>query len=172
MAYYDALIAAWNGATTIPAGVMGTAFVAGDTTAQKLAKINAWTVLGPKQDVRVGDVIHYLGVAGLLTAMEDWLAGLASPTPSNVITARIAAKELLRVIASSHVDSFKMSDPATYSQMQGMLNALAASPPGFLSAQNVSDLLAMAATAVAWWQSAGYTSPFSNADLAAAGGLT
>lgn len=45
MAYYDAFIAAWNnGATALPAGASGALFVAGDTTAQKLAKINAWTV--------------------------------------------------------------------------------------------------------------------------------
>lgn len=47
MAYYDALIAAWNGATQPPAGVTGSGLLAGDTTAQKLAKLNAWTVTSP-----------------------------------------------------------------------------------------------------------------------------
>jgi hypothetical protein len=45
MAYYDALIAAWNGATQPPAGVTGTALLAGDAAAQKIAKVNAWTVV-------------------------------------------------------------------------------------------------------------------------------
>jgi len=45
MAYYDALIAAWNSATQPPSGVTGQGLLAGDTTAQKCAKINGWTML-------------------------------------------------------------------------------------------------------------------------------
>ena len=47
MAYYDALIAAWNSATQPPSGVTGSGLLAGDTTAQKVAKINGWTVGTP-----------------------------------------------------------------------------------------------------------------------------
>lgn len=47
MAYYDALIAAWNGATQPPTGVTGTALTGGMTTAQKLAAVNGWRVAGP-----------------------------------------------------------------------------------------------------------------------------
>jgi|SRR5215472_1599205 len=47
MAYYDALISAWNSVTQPPAGVTGTGLVAGDTTAQKCTKINGWTMVGP-----------------------------------------------------------------------------------------------------------------------------
>ena len=46
MAYYDALIAAWNSATQPPSGVTGQALLAGDTTAQKCAKVNGWTMTG------------------------------------------------------------------------------------------------------------------------------
>jgi hypothetical protein len=45
VAYYDNLIAAWNSATQPPAGVTGSGLVAGDTTAQKVAKINGWTMV-------------------------------------------------------------------------------------------------------------------------------
>lgn len=55
MAYYDPVIAVWP-TTTLPAGVSGTALAAGDTAAQKLAKIDAWTVAGPAQTVSRGDV--------------------------------------------------------------------------------------------------------------------
>ena len=41
MAYYDALIAAWNSATQPPAGVTGAPLQAGDTTQGKIDKINA-----------------------------------------------------------------------------------------------------------------------------------
>ena len=47
MAYYDALIAAWNSATQPPTGVTGTGLVAGDTTQQKITKINGWTMAQP-----------------------------------------------------------------------------------------------------------------------------
>lgn len=46
MAYYDALIAAWNNPTQPPSGVTGSGLVSGDTTQQKIDKINAWTVTG------------------------------------------------------------------------------------------------------------------------------
>jgi len=46
MAYYDALIAAWNGATQPPTGVTGTGLTGGMTTAQKIAAVNGWTVTG------------------------------------------------------------------------------------------------------------------------------
>jgi hypothetical protein len=45
MAYYDALVAAWNSATQPPAGVSGTALT-GLSTANKLIAVNAWTVKG------------------------------------------------------------------------------------------------------------------------------
>ena len=47
MAYYTALIAAWNNATQPPPGVTGTALT-GLTTAQKVAAVNAWTVAAPQ----------------------------------------------------------------------------------------------------------------------------
>jgi hypothetical protein len=45
MAYYDALVAAWNNVTQPPPGVTGTGLT-GLTTANKLAAVNAWTVTG------------------------------------------------------------------------------------------------------------------------------
>jgi hypothetical protein len=46
LAYYTALIAAWNNVTQPPPGVTGTGLLGGDTTAQKITKVNAWTVTG------------------------------------------------------------------------------------------------------------------------------
>lgn len=46
MAYYTALISAWNGATQPPSGVTGNGLSAGMTTAQKLVAINGWTITG------------------------------------------------------------------------------------------------------------------------------
>jgi hypothetical protein len=44
MAYYDALIAAWNSATQPPSGVTGQPLLVGDTTQQKCTKVNGWTM--------------------------------------------------------------------------------------------------------------------------------
>lgn len=46
MAYYTALIAAWNSTTQPPVGVLGTALNATMTTVQKINVVNAWTVSG------------------------------------------------------------------------------------------------------------------------------
>ena len=46
MSYYTALINAWTGVTQPPTGVSGTGLSSNDTTTQKLAKVNAWTVTG------------------------------------------------------------------------------------------------------------------------------
>lgn len=45
MAYYTALINAWNNATQPPSGIVGTALT-GLTTANKIIAINSWTVTG------------------------------------------------------------------------------------------------------------------------------
>lgn len=46
MAYYTALISAWNNVTQPPPGITGTGLTGGMTTAQKLAAVNGWTVTG------------------------------------------------------------------------------------------------------------------------------
>jgi hypothetical protein len=46
MAYYDALIAAWNNPTQPPPGVTGTGLNAGMTTQQKVTTINGWKTTG------------------------------------------------------------------------------------------------------------------------------
>ena len=62
MAYYDALIAKW---ATLPSG---------DTTAQKLAALNALTVAGPIVDVSVSAVVGYLGLNGKLSGLIKYAA--------------------------------------------------------------------------------------------------
>jgi len=47
MAYYDALIAAWNNPTQPPPGVTGTALTPTMTTDQKLTAVQNWTMVGP-----------------------------------------------------------------------------------------------------------------------------
>lgn len=59
MAYYTALIAAWNSSIQPPAGVVGTGLSSAQATATKLTNINGWTVTGlvPTSILTSGDVL-------------------------------------------------------------------------------------------------------------------
>lgn len=73
MAYYTALIAAWNNVTQPPSGVTGTALTGGMTTAQKLAAVNAWTVAAPQAaNIPVSSIIGAIAPADFLalTALQ------------------------------------------------------------------------------------------------------
>jgi hypothetical protein len=81
-ANYTALISAWNGATQPPTGVTGTGLSGGDTTAQKLAKVQAWTVSGsvPTSFYVTGNqlinCINWTEFAALTTAQQNNLLAL------------------------------------------------------------------------------------------------
>lgn len=138
--------------------------VSGATAQNKLDALNAETVAGPRQDVGIADVQTYLGLRGLLVAIEDWID--TSPAPS---AARIAAKELMRTINTVRQQTFQMSDVATYAAIQGMLGSLAVDPPALITTQHVADLLAMAETKVPWHAANGYANTLNVNDLTAAG---
>lgn len=73
MAYYTALIAAWNNVTQPPPGVTGTALTGGMSTAQKLAAVNAWTVAAPQPaNIPVSNIIGAIVPADFmaLTALQ------------------------------------------------------------------------------------------------------
>jgi hypothetical protein len=71
MAYYDALIAAWNSPTQPPTGVTGQGLLAGDTTQQKCTKINGWTMAGPAAPMLVqATIIYNLIVISEYTALS------------------------------------------------------------------------------------------------------
>lgn len=72
MAYYTALVTAWNSVTQPPVGVTGTALT-GLTTAQKVAAINGWTVTTPlAANIPVSNIIGAIQPADFLalTALQ------------------------------------------------------------------------------------------------------
>jgi hypothetical protein len=162
MTYYDALTAKW---ATLPG-----------TTAQKLAAVNAAMAAGPNVDVGVSAVVGKL----VLTGAYLPVAAFAQSVPTNTTThdnALGAAKMLMAMVMSPNAPAFQMSDPTTFATVKGMMDAIlaqesaAAGSTGFTQAVH-DALLALCATTVPWWQSAGYSSPISQNDLVAAGGLT
>ncbi len=86
MAYYTALITAWNGATQPPAGVTGTGLTAGMTTQQKIDAVNGWTMTGtvPTSFFTTGDqvfnCVNYTEFKALTaTQQANLLAMLTTP---------------------------------------------------------------------------------------------
>jgi hypothetical protein len=105
MAYYTALINAWNSATQPPTGVTGTGLLGGDTTAQKLAKVQAWTVTGTAPStfyitgVQIANCINWVEFAALTAAQQLNLLTLLNQ-PGGMIggsaqTAQLAAGMIL-----------------------------------------------------------------------------
>src|SRR3974390_2299735 len=84
MAYYDPLIAAWNSATQPPSGVSGQPLQAGDTTAQKIGKVNAWTQTGSiptsvlAQPSEIANTINYPEFKALTATQQTNILGLLS----------------------------------------------------------------------------------------------
>lgn len=159
MAYYDALIAEWQALS--------------GTTAQKLAAVNVLTVTGPNVDVAVPAVV------GKLMLLQAYLplAAFAQGSASGVTThdnALGAAKMLMTMISIPSAPSFQMSDATSFAAIKGMMDAILAqetAAPGTTGfTQAVHDaLLALCATTIPWWQSAGYHEPIGLGNLINAG---
>ena len=152
MAYYTALITAWNGATQPPAGVTGTGLTGAMTTAQKLAAVNAWTITGAVPTsfyvtgAQIANCINWTEFAALTAAQQQTLLLLCIQDGQllggSANTAHLAAGMILAYFTN-------------------------------LSGPTVTALTALAqATVQPWWQANGYTTPIGMDDLAAAGGLT
>jgi hypothetical protein len=150
MAYYTALINAWN-TGTVPGGVTGSALT-GQTTAVKLANINAWTVTGVvpttlyATGAQIANCFNWTEFAALLPAQQTNLLALCS-----------ISGPLLGGSAN------------TANIVDGMLLSYFSNHAG----ATITNLTALAqGTVQPWWQANGYGGPFNQNDLTAAGGLT
>lgn len=147
------------------------------TTAEKLAALNAEMVTtSAHRDVPVSTVVGKLLLSGSYLLMQVFAA--TTPTQSAAHdNALMATKMLMAVVTVPNAPTFQMSDPTTFAQVTGMMNAIVAyetetpGSTGFTSSVR-DELLALANIDVPWWQANGYTSSFNENDLEAAGGLT
>jgi hypothetical protein len=76
---------------------------------------------------------------------------------------------LLDMCDSPSLQTFQMSDAATYSSVQGMLSELTTDANTGVTSALEAELLALAATTQPWWQANGYPRPFDMGDIQAAG---
>lgn len=149
MAYnYAALVAAWNGATQPPTGVVGTPLTGGMTTLQKLAALNAWTVTGSAPatfyltGVQISNCINYAEFAALTATQQlNLLTMLNQPGG---------------MVGGSAESSFLMNGMmlAYFSHTGPTITALTALAQGVVQP---------------WWQFAGYNGPMSLTDTQLAG---
>jgi len=152
MAYYTALVTAWQSVTQPPAGVTGTGLTGGMTTSQKLAAINGWTVSGS-----VPSTVYVTGAQILNCINWTEFAALAAAQQSNLLM--LCACQGLLLGGSANVSHITA----------GMILAYFTN----LSGPTITALTALTeAEVVPWWQANGYTSPINANDLLAAGGLT
>jgi hypothetical protein len=152
MAYYTALINAWNGATQPPSGVTGTGLTGSMTTAQKIAAVNGWTITGT-----VPTVLNVTG-AQILNCI-NW-------TEFNALTATQQSNLLMLCLNDNQL----LGGSSNTGQMvDGMLLAYFTNHSG----PTITALTALAqGTVTAWWQSSAggnLSGPISLADTQAAG---
>jgi len=149
MTQYTNLIAAWNGATQPPTGVTGSPLLGGDTTAQKLAKVQAWTVTGAvpttlySTGAQLANCINYAEFKALTATQQANLLALCNnPGP---------------LLGGSANTAFLVD---------GMILDYFTNHSG----PTILALTALAqATVQPWWQYAGYTSQIGLQDVQEAG---
>jgi hypothetical protein len=151
MAYYTALIAAWNSGTQPPAGVTGTALT-GLTTANKIIAVNGWTIPATAQKA-------ILTPSSILNAIV--FADLAALT-------QLQVTQLTLLLQGSQVDA------SVGTSIRAGIQALFAG-----KTQTLNNLAALVAPfdnpTQPWWKAAtggALNGPVSQSDLTAAGGLS
>ena len=178
MTDYTPLVAVWP-TTALPSGVTGTALASGDTAPQKLAKVNAWTVAGPTQDVKISDIVGFLWNTPASGSAAYALLQTFAQAPTNGNTthdnALLAIQRLMGVLTSPNAPDFKTSKTSVYAGMKiwadGVLAYEQTGPtPSTGWTQTVHDgMLALAATAVPWTTSVGLPTTLNDNDVTAAG---
>lgn len=113
---------------------------AGKTAAEQAALMNApYEVAAPIQyrDVSISDVEGYLRARLLVIQLRDWAA---AALPS---TAKMAALELLDIIASPRLSTFTTSTETGRANVLGLFAALVAATGGIVTQTHHDELAAM-----------------------------
>jgi hypothetical protein len=169
--YYAALSAAWV-IGALPSGVTGAALATGDTTAQKIAKVNLWHVAAPAQDISISGVRQK--ISGALTQLE----GFATGSDPHATTAQLtAAHNLLAVLDllagpeySPHIDTLYTSISDVSAFVLSVGNTLVANANSGITSTHMTELAsAISGGYVSWWQANGYRGPITLTDAIIAG---
>jgi hypothetical protein len=103
---YSVLIAAWNSTTQPPAGVTGAGLLTADTTAQKLAKVRAWTINGASVPMIIPTTQIYNAIVpsefqALSAAQQQYIRDILSLGNVYVSSGTNARAVLLQVFPSA-----------------------------------------------------------------------
>jgi hypothetical protein len=144
----------------------------GDSQAERLASLNALDVHSQPSDVSMGEIEAYLAMRGITTTIEDWLADGRDRAWADAHGDQrgtwIAARELMRLLNSRHVEELPTSQPLMSELLGNMLDALVAEG-SLITRAEADGLLDLVAPRIPWWQSAGFNGPVTADDLTAAG---
>ena len=130
MAYYDTLIAAWNSSTQPPTGVTGQPLLAGDTTDQKLAKVNAWTVTGGVPATaylttdQLANCVVYSEFKALQPAQESNLLALLS-IPSGAAGGLVGGSANTTLLAFGMILDYFSAGSGTRQNLSALVHATA-----------------------------------------------
>lgn len=147
MAYYTALITAWNGATQPPTGVTGTALT-GLSTANKLIAVNGWTVTGT--------------IPTTIMVSGSQIANCIDKTEFIALT----AQKQSNILALCNSPGLLLAGSANTSHLLVGLLLDAFTGGG----ATITALTALATSSVQpWWQANGYPRAFDMGDVTTAG---
>lgn len=139
MPYYTALKAKWPDLS--------------GSTGEKLAQINALTVVGPAQPVSIVDAVTYLRRHGLWLPIKAAAASGAS----------MGAAAAVDLNDDPRAGSIDFSLPIVQMMVGDLIDK------NLLSKDQAGDLAALGASSLPWWQASGYSSSIGTGDLEAAG---
>jgi hypothetical protein len=146
MAYYTALINAWNAAPSPPSGVTGTGLTGSMTTDQKLVAFSGWTVVGPA----VPMIIPTYQIYNVMVRAE--FDALTAP------------------FQQSMRDILNMGTVDGSSGTQIRARIIQIFPSGTVTFTNLSNLAKQYdSPQIPWWQGNGYPAPINGQDLVNAG---
>ena len=156
MAYYDALIAAWN-TGTVPGGVVGSPLT-GQITAVKLSRINAWTVTATIP-------ASYTITGAQIASCINWAEFNALTQARQTAVLQMCAIPGALSVGSSAAELALLFDGMIVAYFGG-------------GSATVVNLSALAPSAQPWWQvsvasgGGGLIVPVQPSDLVQAGGLS
>ena len=127
MAYYTNLINAWNNVTQPPPGVTGSPLLGGDTTAQKIVKVNAWTVVGSvptnfyTSGAALANCINWSEFQSLSATQQDHLLQLFQ-VPGNLQTGSAETALLVGGMITGYFPTAVTISSGTYNNSTGVVS--------------------------------------------------
>lgn len=155
--------------TATPLQTIWATFPPSMTTAQKLAQLNGMLVPGPAQDVSRAAIRSILVGAGILSALQAYVA--APVTNASAFAATNYLLALISYEADAVGDKLQTSVPANLAMIEQIAPNLLADPANGMTQAVHDQIMALITPPVSWWKQNGFAGPVLVNDLITAGNL-